>query len=136
MPMGSKISADVFLRELSMLFQNIPYILVYIDDILIITKGSYEQHLQAVHKALIKLREARTQLNIDKYFFAKDRVDYLGYVISRSDITPHTSKVQLIMDMPRPKTVTQVKRFTGIINLYRDLWKHRAHHLAPIMNLT
>ena len=40
MPMGLKISADVFQRELSMLFQNMPYFLVYIDDILIITKGA------------------------------------------------------------------------------------------------
>ena len=113
-----------------------PYALVYNDDILVITKESYEQNLQAIHKVLIKLWEAGMQLNIDKSFFSRDRVNSLGYVISQSGITPQTSKVQLIMDMPRPKTVTQVKRFTGIINLYRDLWKHRAHHLAPIMNLT
>ena len=66
MPMGLKISADVFQRELSMIFQNMPYVLVYIDDILVITKGSYEQHLQAVEKVLFKLREVGMQLNIDK----------------------------------------------------------------------
>ena len=38
--------------------------------------------------------------------------------------------------MPQPKTVKQIKRFAGMINCYRDLWKQRAHHLAPIMNLT
>ena len=106
MPMGLKILADVFQRELSVLFQDIPYILVYIDDILVITKGSYEQHLQALHKVLVKLREAGMQLNINKSFFAKDQVDYLGYVISRSGITPQASKVQLIVVMPRSKTVT------------------------------
>ena len=136
MPMGLKISADVFQRELSMLFQGMLYVLVYIDDILVITKGSYEQHLQAVEKVLRKLSEAGMQLNIDKSFFAKDQVDYLGYVISRSGITPQANKVQLIVDMPRPKTVTQVKRFSGMINFYRDLWKKRAHHLAPVMELT
>ena len=136
MLMGLKISADVFQRKLSMLFQDMPYVLVYIDDILVITKDSYEQHLQAVHKMLNKLSEAGIQLNIDKPFFVKDQVDYLGYVISRSSITPQTSKVQLIVDMPRPNTVTQVKRFIGMINFYRDLWKKQAHHLAPIMDLT
>ena len=85
---------------------------------------------------LPKLKEAGMQLNIDKSFFAKDQVDYLGYVISREGITPQASKVQLIVDMPRQKTVTQVKRFAGMINFYRDLWKKRAHHLAPIMDLT
>lgn len=35
MPMGLIISTDGFQRELSMIFQNISYILVYIDDILV-----------------------------------------------------------------------------------------------------
>ena len=121
MPMGFKISADVFQRELSLLFQNMPYVLVYIDDILVITKESFEQHLQAVEKVLAILQEAGMQLNIDKSFFAKDEVDYLGYVISRSGIKPQASKMQIIVDMPRPKTVKQVKRFAGMINFYRDL---------------
>ena len=94
-----------------MLFQDIPYVLVYIDDILVITTGSYEQHLHAVYKVLIKLRETRMQLYIDKSFFTKDQVGYLGYVISHSGITPQTLKVQLIVDMPKPKTITQIKRF-------------------------
>ena len=38
------ISADVFQRKLSRLFEGMPYALVYIDDILIITKGTFEQH--------------------------------------------------------------------------------------------
>ena len=40
MPMKLKISEDAFQRESSVLFQNIPYVLVYIDDILVITKGA------------------------------------------------------------------------------------------------
>ena len=101
--MGLKTSANVFQRELSMLFQDIPYVLVCIDDILVITKGTYEQHLQAVQKVLKKLKEAGIQLNINKSYFAKAKADYLGYVISREGITLQTSKVQLIVNIPRPK---------------------------------
>ena len=42
MPMGLNILADVFQRELSRLFQSMPFVLVYINDILIITKGKFE----------------------------------------------------------------------------------------------
>ena len=38
MSMGLNISADVFRRELSRLFQNMPFVLVCIDDLLIIPK--------------------------------------------------------------------------------------------------
>ena len=85
---------------------------------------------------LEKLKEAGMQLNIDKSYFAKSSVDYLGYIINREGIKPQTSKVQIIVNMPRPKTVTQAKRFAGMINFYRNIWKGRAHHLAPSMSLT
>ena len=40
MTMGLNISTDVFQRELSMIFQNISYILVYIDNILVTCRHS------------------------------------------------------------------------------------------------
>ena len=65
-PMGLNISDDVFQRELSRLFEGMPYVPVYIDDILIITKGTFEQHLEAVKKLLVKFLKVGIQLNVDK----------------------------------------------------------------------
>ena len=76
------------------------------------------------------------QLNVDKSYFATIQFDYLCYIISRREIAPQRSKVQLIVDIPRLKSTTQVKRLSGIINFYRDLWKKRAHLLTPVMELT
>ena len=57
LPMGLKISADVFQRELSTLFDDIYMILVYIDAILKVTKGTYEEHLEIVKEALNRLQK-------------------------------------------------------------------------------
>ena len=46
MPMGLKISADLFQREMSKLFEDLPYVLVYIDNLSIVTKASYDDHLE------------------------------------------------------------------------------------------
>ena len=136
MPMGLNISADVFQRELSRLFQGMPYVLVYIDDILVITKGTFEQHLQVVEKVLEKLLKVGMQINVDKSFFATVEVNYLGYIINRTGIIPQPAKVQIIVDIPKPKSSTSVKRFGGMVNFYRDLWPKHAHYLAPILALT
>ena len=48
MPMGLDIPADVYRWELSRLFQGITFVPVYINDILIITKETFEQHIEAV----------------------------------------------------------------------------------------
>ena len=111
MPMGLKISTDVFQRKLGRLFQDFPFVLVYLDDLLIITKGTYEKHLQAVEIVLKKLRDSGMQLNIEKSFFATQEVDYLGYVINRQGIKPQGSKVEVIAGMTKPQPVTQMRRF-------------------------
>ena len=33
------------------------------------------------------------------------------------------------------KTVKQSCGFIGLVNFYRDLWKQRAHHMAPLTKL-
>jgi len=132
MPSGLKISTDVFQRELGKLFQDYPFVLVYLDDLLIITKGAYEQHLQAIEIVSNILRDSGMQLNVKKLFFAKQEVDYIGYVINRNGIRPQGSKVEVIAGMAKPKTVTQLRRFAGMINFYRDLWPKRAHNLSHL----
>ena len=135
-PMGLNISADVFQQELSRIFKGISYLLVYIDDIQVITKGMFEQHLEAVKSVLVKLLKVDMQLNVDKSYFVTIEVDYLGYITNRQGITPQPSKVKIIVDMPRPTTSTEVKRFGGTMNFYRELWSKRAHYFAPIVALT
>ena len=50
MPMGLSISADVFQREMTRLFDGLDYVMVYIDDILVVTKGDYVQ----IHKIYVQ----------------------------------------------------------------------------------
>ena len=64
------------------------YVLVYIGDILVITKGTFEQHLEAVKTVLVKILMVGMQLNVDKSYFATIEVDYIGYIINRQGITP------------------------------------------------
>ena len=96
MPMGLKISADVFQQELGNQFKHLPYMLIYVDDILIITKGTYKQYLQAIETVLQVLPECRMQINLDKLHFSKQKVEFLEYIISRQGISPQPQKVQAI----------------------------------------
>ena len=75
------------------------FVLVYIDDILVITKGTYQDHLKVVELTLTKLEKVGMQLNVDKSFFATHEVDYLGYIISRKGIKTQPKKVKIIVDM-------------------------------------
>ena len=46
-------------------------VLVYIVDILIVTKGSFADHVEKLERALILLRDAGLKVNVKKSFFAQ-----------------------------------------------------------------
>ncbi len=72
--------------------RTLEYVRVYLNDLLIISKDTYDDHLSKVRQVLIKLKQAGLRVNTDKSFFAKDKVEYLGYVLSREGIWPMKEK--------------------------------------------
>ena len=63
-------------------------------------------------------------------------VEYLGHWITRNGVKPMANKVESILGIQRPTTRKEVRRFLGMINLYRDIVEHRSHLLAPLAALT
>ena len=135
LPMGLKIAADVFQREMTKLMEGIDGVLVYIDDLLIITKGTFEEHVEGIKLVLQRMKEKDLQINIDKSKFAVQEIDYLGYILTREGIRPQPKKVQGILEMKQPKTAKELRGFIGTVNFYRDLFRGRAHYLAPLSEL-
>ena len=135
MPMGLIISADVFQREMTKLFSGLDYVMVYIDDVLVVTKGTYQDHLEKLKTVLERMRSKGIQLEPKKSYFCQTQVEYLGYLITREGLKPQQEKVNAIVNMAMPKTVKQLRGFVGLVNFYRDLWKKRAHWLAPLTDL-
>ena len=97
LPMGLTISADVFQREMTKLFQGLEYVMVYIDDVLVVTRGDFDDHLCKLRTVLSRMRSKGIQLEPKKSFFCQTKVDYLGYTITRNGIKPQTSKVHAIV---------------------------------------
>ena len=50
LPMGLCNSPDIFQEQMSNLMQDLKYVRAYIDDLLIISKGSFEDHMVKVRK--------------------------------------------------------------------------------------
>ena len=58
---------------------DVEYAQTYLDDILVTSDGSYEDHLAKLDKVLQRLRAAGFRANIRKCFFAKSELESLGY---------------------------------------------------------
>ena len=78
LPMGLCNSPDIFQEKMSTLMQDLEYVRAYIDDILVITSGSLEDHLDKLRVVLKRLQDAGLRVNVKKSFFAKEELEYLG----------------------------------------------------------
>ena len=77
--MGLANSPDIFQEKMSTLFQELTHNCTHIDDSLVITKGTYEDHLVKLGSVLNKLRRAGLKVNAKKSFFAQKELECLGH---------------------------------------------------------
>ncbi len=136
LPMGIAGSPDVFQEKMSDLMQDLDFVRVYLDDLLTITKGDFNDHLQKLERVLDKLNKAGLKVNAKKSFFGKSELEYLGYWITRDGIQPVKSKVDAMLKIAPPKNKKELRGFIGLVNYYRDMWARRSHVLAPLAVLT
>ena len=93
---------SVFQKIMDKLLHKVTF--AFIDDILIVTKGSLQQHIKKI-EVLKTLDEAGIRLKLGKCKIAQSKTEWLGYHLSASSIKPTDEKIQAISDRLRPKTL-------------------------------
>ena len=136
LPMGLCNSPDIFQEKMSELMAGLEFVRVYIDDLLVITKHDWQDHLQKLSQVLDRLSEVGLKVNIKKSSFGQPSIEYLGYMITRNGIKPLAKKVEAMLRLKPPTTKKQLRRFIGMVNFYRDMWHQRSDTLAPLCALT
>ena len=69
-------------------------------------KEEHDEHLQII---LQVLREHKLYAKFTKCEFFKDKIQYLGHVISKEEISVDLDKIKEIIDWLVPKYVTDVR---------------------------
>ena len=68
-----------FQKTIDKTIQNIKTKFSYLDGILVITKGSLQDHKNELDKAMKKLNEENLPINFQKSEFAKEEITWLGF---------------------------------------------------------
>ena len=136
LPMGIKTATDVFQEVMNHVLGDLPFVRIYLDDVLLLTDGTHADHCEKLREVLDRLDKFNFRCRPDKCKFAVDNVEHLGYVLTRSGLAPQPKKVEAIHRMVAPSNRKTLRRFLGMINFYRDVWKQRSHVLAPLTAMT
>jgi hypothetical protein len=114
LPMGMSGSADIFQAEMMDLMEALEYVRAYIDDLLCITRGTLEDHLDKLEEVLKRLIGCKTESKRRKSFFCTHEIEYLDYMVTRGGIKPQIKKVQAILAIKPPNNVKELRHFLGV----------------------
>ncbi|KAG7297849.1 hypothetical protein JYU34_018592 [Plutella xylostella] len=131
---GLASSPGIFQRLMVNLLKDIKNVVVFFDDILC-TGTTFEEHLQAVHEVLSRLKKHGLKIKIQKCEFFADKVKYLGFIIDKNGISADPEKVKAILEMQHPKNVSDLRSFLGMVNFYGKFVNGLSTILAPMHRL-
>src|SRR5437868_2951215 len=106
------------------------YILVYLDDITIYFP-TLEQHLEHISEVFSRLKQAGLKLRKDKYYFKKQKLAFLEYIIGENRITPDPAKVEKVKNFSIPRNLTELRRFIGLASYYQQFIPNFAYIIEP-----
>ena len=81
------------------------------------------------------LREHQLYAKFTKCDFYKDKIQYLGHVISKEGISVNPNKIKDFIDWPVPKDVIDVRSFMGITGYYRKFIEGFSRIASPVTSL-
>ncbi|KAG9397020.1 WD repeat-containing protein [Carpediemonas membranifera] len=131
LPFGLKNAPSFFQQAMESVFEGISGVIIYMDDVLVMGR-SREELMARLEAVLKRCAEYNLRLNAAKCDFARDSVEFLGHIVDKDGIRLGDDRVQAIMDMPRPTTRKEMRRFIGMVGWFRRFCPKLGEHLAPL----
>lgn len=133
LPFGLKNAPGIFQRAIDdVLREQIgKSCYVYVDDVIIFSENM-EDHVKHIAEVLDRLYNANMRVSREKSIFFKEKVEYLGFVVSRGGITTNPSKVEAITKFEQPTTLFHLRSFLGLAGYYRCFVKDFASIAKPL----
>lgn len=114
-PQGYMASGDGYSRRYDEVVADIGNKTKCVDDTLLWADTIEESYFQAVHWLDVCGRNGII-LNPEKFVFCAPTVDFAGFTITMTDVRPCSRYLEAIRDFPRPRNVTDIRSWFGLVN--------------------
>ena len=137
MPMGLTGSPNIFqsLMEKVLVGLTWKFTIPYLDDCIIFSR-TIEEHLECRREVSQRFKDANLKINQIRREFFREKVHFLGHMVSREGIQADPEKTSTVNKYPVPKNATEVKRFLGLRSYYRRYVQDFAKKARPLHQLT
>ena len=134
MPFGLRNASQTFQRAMDQILGDLPYVYVYLDDILI-ASTSREEHILHVRTVFRRLQDHGLVLHLAKCVIGVSSLEFLGYQLSPSGLTPLRKHVLAVENFPPPANLKDLQRYLGMLNFFRRFLPSIAQTIKPLTDL-
>lgn len=109
-------------------------LLIYLDDIIILGRG-VEENLHCLADVFERLHSYGLKLKPRKCQLLRDKVIFLGHMVSGEGISPNSALIKDVQEWQLPTTTQQAQAFLGLCNYYRCFVPAFSELPRPLNNL-
>ncbi|BES87377.1 Hypothetical Protein NTJ_00182 [Nesidiocoris tenuis] len=117
LPFGITNAPHIWQRTIEKILGKIKGVQVLYDDICVSSESEGE-HIKLLDKVFMLLHKNNIRINLKKCSFLKPSIKYCGYIIGSDGLRKCPKKVEAILKIKQPTSVTEVKSFLGAVNFY------------------
>jgi hypothetical protein len=135
MPFGLKNAPSTFSRVVVEAFKEFlhKFLEAYFDDWIVFSL--LKDHIECLRLMLDKCRKCQISLNLKKSIFFSPFGVLLGHIVCKQGLLLDPSKIAIIVDLPPPTSVRQLRTALGHIGYYRKFIKGYAQIKTPMEKL-
>jgi hypothetical protein len=130
LPMGLKGAGSWFQQIMAQCFHGLLYEImeIYLDDLMVYA-STWEDYMNNIRTVLQVLRRYNLIAKPSKCYFGLRKIEAVGHILSQDGLSMSWSKIEKVMQFPRPVLEKQMKSFLGLANYFRD---HIRNHSAIV----
>ena len=115
LPFGISCTPELFQRRMNTILEGLEGMVCLMDDVLIF-RSNKDEHNTRLMAVLQRLEKEGVALNFQKCQFLQESIKFLGHVIDKNGIHANPEKTTTISNMKLPQSVSDLRRFMGLVN--------------------
>lgn len=121
-------------RKMDECLRGIDSVITYIDNVYV-TRKTEEEHRKNLLSVCERLQECGLRVNKHKSKFFQDKIEILGFVIDKNGLHKAKSKVDAIVNAPKPSNQKELSSCLGLAVFYDRFLSNRSLNLKPLYDL-
>ena len=114
---------------------DIPGAINIADDILIFA-GSITEHDEILKLVFQRLQAKGLTLNLSRWTFSKEHLEYFGFIFSKAGMKPSYSKINASKNAEQPRDIKGIRSYLGMINYLKRFIPEFSTLTYPLRQVT